>query len=84
MPMVVGAIRRGKYGHYGDLRSHFGRQAAVLTMAAQRMFAGATSFTLLAVPFFILAGQLMNTAVLLTGFRFARAMSGHLWGGLAR
>lgn len=60
-------------------------RAAVLTMAAQRMFSGATSFTLLAVPFFILAGQLMNTGGVTDRiFRFARAMSGHLWGGLGQ
>ena len=36
-------------------------QGASLTMLAQRMFYGTTGFTLLAVPFFILAGNLMNS-----------------------
>ena len=30
-------------------------------VSAQRMFTGANSFSLLAIPFFVLAGQLMNT-----------------------
>ena len=59
----------------------FQGKAGVLTMAAQRMFSGATGFTLLAVPFFILAGQLMNTSGITERiFRFARAISGHWWG----
>ncbi len=33
----------------------------LLMMVPQRMYAGTTSFTLLAIPFFILAGNLMNT-----------------------
>ena len=63
----------------------FQGKAGVLTMAAQRMFSGATGFTLLAVPFFILAGQLMNTSGITERiFRFARAISGHWWGGLGQ
>jgi tripartite ATP-independent transporter DctM subunit len=54
-------------------------------MAAQRMFAGATGFTLLAVPFFVLAGILMNTGGITERiFRFAQAISGHWWGGLGQ
>jgi tripartite ATP-independent transporter DctM subunit len=59
--------------------------ASFLTMAAQRMFAGATGYTLLAVPFFILAGSLMNTGgITVRIFRFAQAISGHWWGGLGQ
>ena len=54
-----------------------------LTMLPQRMYASTTSFTLLAVPFFILAGNLMNTGGITTRiFRFAKAIIGHLPGGL--
>lgn len=56
-----------------------------LTMAAQRMFAGATGYTLLAVPFFILAGILMNTGGITHRiFRFAQTISGHWPGGLGQ
>ncbi|XWN31003.1 MAG: TRAP transporter large permease [Devosia sp.] len=52
-------------------------------VAAQRMFAGIDSFPLMAVPFFILASELMTacglTAALL---RFANALVGHVRGGL--
>ena len=57
--------------------------ASLLTMLPQRMYASTTSFTLLAIPFFILAGNLMNTGGI-TGriFRFAKAVIGHVPGGL--
>ena len=52
---------------------------------AQRMIAGVESFPLLAVPFFILAGNLMNIAGV-TGriYNFAVALVGWMRGGLAR
>ncbi|MGE4299322.1 MAG: TRAP transporter large permease [Desulfovibrionaceae bacterium] len=60
-------------------------EAAILTMVAQRMYASTTSFTLLAIPFFILAGNLMNTGGITERiFRFAKALVGHFWGGLGQ
>jgi C4-dicarboxylate transporter DctM subunit len=60
-------------------------EAHVLTMVAQRMYASTTAFTLLAIPFFILAGNLMNTGgITHRVFRFARALVGHIWGGLGQ
>ncbi|MBK1840647.1 TRAP transporter large permease [Azospirillum sp. YIM B02556] len=52
---------------------------------AQRMIAGAESFPLLAVPFFILAGNLMNIAGV-TGriYNFAIALVGWMRGGLGQ
>jgi TRAP-type mannitol/chloroaromatic compound transport system permease large subunit len=38
----------------------------MLSMVPQRMYSGTTSFTLLAIPFFILAGNLMNTGGITT------------------
>jgi tripartite ATP-independent transporter DctM subunit len=55
-----------------------------LTTLAQRLATGLDSFALQAIPFFLLAGQLMNrggSAARL--IRFARAVLGHLPGGLA-
>ena len=52
-------------------------------MLAQRMYSATTGFTLLAIPFFILAGNLMNTGgITHRVFRFALALVGHLRGGL--
>lgn len=52
-------------------------------MAVQRMLAGVDSFTLLAVPFFILAGMLMNASQATTRlFNFANSMVAHWRGGL--
>ena len=56
---------------------------ALLTMLPQRMYASTTGFTLLAVPFFILAGNLMNSGGVTNRiFRFAKDLIGHLPGGL--
>ncbi len=54
----------------------------LLMMVAQRMYSGTTSFTLLAIPFFILAGNLMNTGGITTRLvRFAQCLVGHIRGG---
>ena len=59
--------------------------ASLLTMLPQRMYASTTGFTLLAIPFFILAANLMNTGGVTSRiFRFARAMVGHIAGGLGQ
>lgn len=56
-----------------------------LTLMAQRMYSSTTGFTLLAIPFFILAGNLMNTGGITDKiFRFAKATVGHFWGGLGQ
>ncbi|MDR2523660.1 MAG: TRAP transporter large permease [Synergistaceae bacterium] len=50
----------------------------------QRMVANTQSFPLLAVPFFVLAGNLMNETGITTRLvRFATVLTGHLAGGLA-
>jgi TRAP-type C4-dicarboxylate transport system permease large subunit len=52
-------------------------------VVVQRMIAGVDSFPLLAVPFFILAGNLMNNAGITTRiFNFALALVGWMRGGL--
>ncbi|UCD77435.1 MAG: TRAP transporter large permease [Desulfobacterales bacterium] len=58
-------------------------EAFVLPMLAQRMYSATTGFTLLAIPFFILAGNLMNRGgITHRVFRFAQALVGHFQGGL--
>ncbi|MBY6167640.1 TRAP transporter large permease [Pseudooceanicola nitratireducens] len=52
-------------------------------IATQRMFAGIDSFPLMAVPFFILASELMTACGLTRALlNFANALVGHLRGGL--
>ncbi|MDH0616288.1 MULTISPECIES: TRAP transporter large permease [unclassified Agrobacterium] len=54
-------------------------------IAAQRMIAGVESFPLIAVPFFILAGNLMNIAGVTSRiYRFALSLVGWMKGGLAQ
>lgn len=56
-----------------------------LTVLARTMVGSIDSFILVAVPFFILAGHLMNHGGVTDKiFDFARAVTGHLRGGLAQ
>jgi tripartite ATP-independent transporter DctM subunit len=56
----------------------------VLLAVSQRMSAAADSFPLLAIPFYILMGKLVNEAGLTDKiFGFAQALVGHIRGGLA-
>ncbi|KUK14410.1 MAG: TRAP transporter large permease [Synergistetes bacterium] len=55
-----------------------------LQVVTQRMFTGIDSFPLMAVPFFILAGELMNRGgTTIRIIRFANSLVGHIKGGLA-
>lgn len=55
----------------------------MLQVISQRIYGGTTAFTLLAIPFFILAGNLMNTGGMTHRiFRFAHMLVGHMRGGL--
>jgi len=56
-----------------------------LSIFAQRVSSGVQSFPLLAIPLFILTGNLMNQSGMSERlFAFARALVGHLRGGLAQ
>ena len=58
-------------------------EGAAIIGAPQRLMAGVDSFTLLAVPFFILAGNLMNTSGVTDRiYDFCNAFVGHFRGGL--
>jgi len=55
-----------------------------LRMIPERMLAAVDSFPLLAIPLFMLAGELMESAGILARLvEFARALVGHIRGGLA-
>lgn len=57
---------------------------ASLIIVPQRIFSGVDSFPLMAVPFFVLAGELMGTSGILKRLLgLAEALVGHLRGGLA-
>jgi C4-dicarboxylate transporter DctM subunit len=55
-----------------------------LTVMAQRMFTGADSFPLMAIPFFMLAGELMESGGISRRLvDFAHSLVGFVYGGLA-
>lgn len=77
LPLYTGLILSGLIFIF-----HFGLS---FTIIIQRMFSIAQSFPLLAIPFFILAGELMNTGgVSRRLINFANSLVGHVWGGLAQ
>lgn len=56
----------------------------VFTSAPQRLFSSVAKFDLLAIPLFMLAGELMNSGgITIRLVRFAQAFVGHFRGGLA-
>lgn len=58
-------------------------ETSVLCMLPARMYSSTTGFTLLAIPFFILTGNLMNAGGITQRlFQFAHNLVGHLKGGL--
>jgi tripartite ATP-independent transporter DctM subunit len=61
----------------------FGSHVPLQSMV-QRMIGGIDSFPLLAIPFFVLAGNLMNTGGITDRLvAFSKALIGHIMGGLA-
>jgi tripartite ATP-independent transporter DctM subunit len=58
-------------------------EGAPLRIVASRIFAGIDNFSLLAIPFFLLAGELMETGGISRRLvNLARALVGHIRGGL--
>jgi tripartite ATP-independent transporter DctM subunit len=56
-----------------------------LVMLPNRMYYGTTGFTLLAIPFFIFAGNIMNAGSITSRiFAFAKALVGHVPGGIGQ
>lgn len=57
---------------------------AFLGMQVNRIYSGISSFPIMAVPFFILAGEIMNSGMVTRALvDFSRSMLGHIRGGLA-
>ncbi len=57
---------------------------SILRLVPARYFAGVDMFTLMAMPFFILAGEIMNKTGITTRLvKFSNVLVGHLQGGLA-
>lgn len=65
--------------------SFFLTEGIPLEIVVQKMVSSTQSFSLLAVPFFVLAGNLMNeTGITSRLIKFCNLATGHLRGGLAQ
>lgn len=77
---IFAAMGMASLLHYLDL----GRDSAAIVLM-QRLFSGVSSFTLLAVPMFLLAGEIMGRGGLTNRIiSLAKACVGHFRGGLAQ
>lgn len=59
------------------------QEVSPISIIPQRVFSGMNSFPLMAIPFFILAGELMGKSIMARLVRLSNAVIGHLKGGLA-
>ena len=65
--------------------SYFISEQVPIQIVVQRMVSSTQSFSLLAVPFFVLAGNLMNeTGITKRLIKFSTVLTGHMYGGLAQ
>ncbi len=64
---------------------YFLTEGVPFQIVVQRMVSSTQSFSLLAVPFFVLAGNLMNeTGITRRLIKFSTVITGHMYGGLAQ
>jgi tripartite ATP-independent transporter DctM subunit len=64
---------------------YFLAEGVPFQIVVQRMVSSTQSFSLLAVPFFVLAGNLMNeTGITKRLIKFSTVITGHMFGGLAQ
>ncbi len=78
LPVVFGLITGPLLGFLLDSKSFF------LNSSIQRIYAGIDQFPLLAIPFFVLAGDIMNHGTITQSLvSFANMLVGRLRGGLA-
>ena len=65
--------------------SFFVTEQVPVQIVVQKMVSSTQSFSLLAVPFFVLAGNLMNeTGITSRLIKFCNLLTGHMRGGLAQ
>ena len=78
VPVIFAMLGAGAFQLWALDRTMF------LGMQANRIYSGINSFPIMAVPFFILAGEIMNSGNVTRALvDFSRAMLGHIRGGLA-
>jgi len=71
------------FGFSGVIALYLSHQLYLLNIIAQRITNGLAQYTMIAIPFFILAGQLMNSGKITDRiFNFANTLVGHIPGGL--
>lgn len=82
--MIIGVPISFAMGLSGVLALAFGSNVSLVVLP-QRMYSSLDSFSLLAVPLFVVAGELMNIGGITERItRFSRTAMGHIKGGLAQ
>jgi len=82
--LIIGMPVAFVLGTSGVIHALLLKDPHLLTMLPQRMFAATDNFGLMAIPLFVLAGELMGFGGVTEKLAdFARALIGHIRGGLA-
>ncbi|CAM3584432.1 TRAP transporter large permease [Aeromicrobium ponti] len=84
LTMVIGVPIAFSLGLGGSLALFIGSEVPPLLVIGQKVFRGMESFPLMAIPFFVLAGELMGKSITTKLINFASSLVGHIRGGLSQ
>lgn len=80
---LIGVPLAIAFGFSGVISLFLSDQMSLLNIIVQRLTNGMAQYILISIPFFILAGQLMNSSEITKKiFKFANTLVGHIPGGL--
>lgn len=82
--LLIGVPVAFSLGIGGTLALIISSDVSFLMVLGTRVFRGMESFPLMAIPFFILAGELMGASITTRLVNFASSLVGHIRGGLSQ
>ena len=82
--LIMGVPVAFSLGLGGAAALLFGSDVSPLLVLGGRIFRGMESFPLMAIPFFILSGELMGVSITTRIVNFASSLVGHIRGGLSQ
>jgi tripartite ATP-independent transporter DctM subunit len=83
LTLVIGVPIAFSLGLGGAAALFIGSDVSPLLVLGTKIFRGMDSFPLMAIPFFVLAGELMGASITTNLINFASSLVGHIRGGLS-
>jgi tripartite ATP-independent transporter DctM subunit len=83
LTLVLGVPIAFALGMSGAVALFIGSDVSPLLVLGNSVFRGMDSFPLMAIPFFVLGGELMGVSITTALINFASSLVGHIRGGLA-